>query len=434
MSSVMFSGLATGLDTASIVAQLVELRRAPIYRLQARRTGYEDKISALGTLKEKLLALQTAARDLDTAGEFLSLISTSSDENIFTATAGLDAAPGTYNITVESLATARKMASQGYDSPMAAVGSGSFTYTVGGRTETLTLADGTTLEGLRDAINAGAEGISATIINDGSSDGGYRLVVSAQETGTAGDFSLDLSGMAGSSALAFTDLSLAADARLTIDGLAVTASSNNPSDVISGLTLDLKAAGSTATLTVERDDQAIADKVKVLVDAYNDLAEFSTAQRASESPLYGDSTLRMVRGRIDALFTNSQGDGAVSMFAQIGVSRTREGTLEWNEEAFKTALGEDIGAVRDFFIQADGVTGKGYLIDQAVSDMTDSAEGMFKISIDSLNSRIRTADTRIERYESSIEAYRANLERRFIAMESMVAQLQAQGNYLNGIL
>ena len=47
MSSVSFSGLATGLDTGSIISQLVELKRAPIYRLQKDKKSYQDQISSL---------------------------------------------------------------------------------------------------------------------------------------------------------------------------------------------------------------------------------------------------------------------------------------------------------------------------------------------------------------------------------------------------
>ena len=64
MSSVSFTGLATGLDTASIVAQLLEIKRRPIYRLENRRLDFQSQLSALGTLKTKLLALQEAARDI----------------------------------------------------------------------------------------------------------------------------------------------------------------------------------------------------------------------------------------------------------------------------------------------------------------------------------------------------------------------------------
>jgi len=436
MSSIIFSGLATGLDTASIVSQLVELKRRPIYRLQQRRDGFQGQIDALASLREKLLALQTAARDLDTASEFLALGTSSSHENILQATAGDGAAPGVYDILVTSLAKARKVASQGYDSPLGTVGSGSFTYSVGGRTETLSVSAGTTLEGLRDAINAGTEGISASIINDGSATGGYRLVISATETGTAGDFTLDLTGLTGSDALVMTQQQAAADAVLTVDGLAVTTSSNHPADLISGLTLDLRGvtAGIPVTLSVTRDDETIAGKVEALVIAYNDLAGFASEQFKTDAALQGNSTLRMVRSRIDSIFGSAQSDGSVTMFAELGISRTREGLLEWDPDDFKTALDADFGGVRDFFIHADGVTGKGYLLDLAVKDMTDSISGLFKISTDSLNSRIKSTDRTIERYERTIEAYQINLERRFTAMEIMVSRLQSQGNYLNGMI
>ena len=58
MSMVSFSGLATGMDTASLVSQLIELKRAPIYRLQRQRSSYENQVAALGSLKTKLMALQ----------------------------------------------------------------------------------------------------------------------------------------------------------------------------------------------------------------------------------------------------------------------------------------------------------------------------------------------------------------------------------------
>ena len=349
------------------------------------------------------------------------------------ATAGPGAAAGNYTLIVDRLATARKMVSQGYDGEGALVGSGTLGWAAGGESGTITVAEGTTLVGLRDAINAQAAGVTASIINDGSASGGSRLVLSAAETGTAGDFSLDLAGLSGAGSPAFTDLQVAADASFTVDGLAVTSSSNRPADVISGLALDLRQTGGPVTITVDRNDEAMAAKVEALVNAYNDLADFTATQLAPEGALQGNSTLRMVRDRIDTLFTTPQATGDVTLFSQLGISRDRQGRLEWDAEAFESALAQDFGAVRDFFANADGVSGKGVLIGQAVDDMTDLASGLFKISSDSLDSRIRTADRNIERYERSIDAYRATLERRFRAMETMVARLQAQGSYLNGI-
>ena len=89
--------------------------------------------------------------------------------------------------------------------------------------------------------------------------------------------------------------------------------------------------------------------------------------------------------------------------------------------------------MRDFFIEREGNLGKGYLFDQAVEDMTDSIDGLFKISNDALNKKIDYADDSIDRYERSIESYQLTLERKFTAMEMMMAQLQAQGSYLGSI-
>ena len=87
MASVSFSGLATGLDTASIISQLVEIKRAPVYRLQRNRTGYENQIKSLSTFKDKLKALQDAANAMNTASEFSSLKASSSDTDFLNVTA-----------------------------------------------------------------------------------------------------------------------------------------------------------------------------------------------------------------------------------------------------------------------------------------------------------------------------------------------------------
>lgn len=108
MSIINFTGIATGLDTASIINQLVAIRRQPIVRLEYRRTMLEAARGTLATFKTKLLDLQSAAQALDTANEFAALIASSSAENLLTVTAGGDAAPGSYEIVVHNLAVAQK--------------------------------------------------------------------------------------------------------------------------------------------------------------------------------------------------------------------------------------------------------------------------------------------------------------------------------------
>lgn len=444
MSMISFGGLATGLDTGSIVAQLVELKRAPIYRLENQRTGYQNQIKALGTLKTKLIALQDAAKTLDTAGEFSSLKTTSSNEDFIKVSGDSDATPGSYNIKVHSLAQTQKDVSQGYDSRTDSVGSGILSFTVDGVTTDLSLVGYTSVESLANLINDSVDGVSASIINDGSASGAYRLVLSGDEAGSAGAFSVDASGISGGVTPIFTNQQAAQNAELEIDGIAVTATSNNTDEIISGLTINLlditvdEDAGLDKTIRIDVgvDDEGIADKVKGFVDVYNDLFSYITEQSAAEGDLRTNPTLRAVASRMENIFTTSLegGLGTITNFAHIGISRSVGGRqLTFKADDFKDALSENFSGVRDLFIERDGNLGKTYLIDMAVENMTDSVDGLFKISTDALNKKIDYADQGIDRYERSVEAYQTNMERKFTAMEMMVSQLQAQGSYLSSV-
>ncbi len=437
MSSVSFTGLATGLDTASIVAQLLEIKRRPIYRLENRRLDFQSQLSALGTLKTKLLALQEAAAKLDTLAEFNVLGATSSHEGLLTASAGSNAAPGLYEITIESLATARRVVSEGYASGDEVIGQGTVWITVGASTTALTLGADTTLNEFKDLINSSVDGVSASVINDGSGTDSHHLVLRSDTEGTAGDFQIDAGGLIGGQGLVLSTTQMAADARLTVDGISVTAAGNHPDEVISGLTLNLHQAdpGTVIRLQVESENEEIEQTVKGLVDAYNDLFSFIQEQSRPEGDLRGHPTLRSVASRMENLFNSplSGGLGSLSMMWEVGIKTGEDRQLVWDEDKFREALAADFSGVRDLFIERSGNLGKGYLIGAAIDDMTHSVDGLFKISNDALNNKIRTADKTIERYERGVESYRLNLEARFRAMERMVAQLQAQGSYLGGL-
>ena len=438
MSTINFSGIATGLDTASIISQLVAIRRRPIVRLEYRRTLLEAQRGALATLKTKLLDLQSATQALDTANEFAALTARSSVESLLTVTAGGDASPGSYDIVIHNLAEAQKDISQGYDSQYDSVGEGTVTFTVGGETIELTLRGFTSLEGLKNQINDNVPGINASLVYDGGDSGGYRLVLVGAEAGSESGFTADFSGLNGGIPPAMTTHTAAVDALLTIDGIEVQASGNTITDAISGLTLHLHGADSAQTVRVDvaTDAAAIADKVGDLIDRYNDLFIFVNEQMADDGTLNGNSTLRMVASRIETMFSTALDGGAgdVNMFYQVGITRGDERLLTFDRQEFRDALRDDYGGVRDFFIQREGNTGKAYLIEQTISGMTDAYHGLFKISSDSITAKLDSIDDSITRYERSVDAYRTILERKFLAMERMVASLQAQGSYLSSLI
>ena len=438
MSSIAFGGLATGLDTSSIITQLLELKKQPIYRLEERKKGFQAEISALGTFKSKLAALQEAALKLDTSSEFSSLKAASSDEDFLQATADSTAAPGSYTIEVLNRAVAQKDMSQGYDSKLDSVGSGTVTFTVDGQTTELDLVGYNSLESLANLINDNVEGVGASILYDGSAAGGYRLVLSGGEAGSAGAFTADFSGLSGGITPAVSTQTAAQDANLLIDGIAVTATSNRVEDAISGLSLDLRdaEAGREIYVEVARDNEGIAEQVKALVDAYNDVFSFVKEQTGAQGALRDNPTLRTVAGRIENLFSSSLegGLGSISTFSLIGVTRGEGRLLKFEEDDFAEALKASYGSVRDLFVEREGNVGKMPLLDDLIETLTDNTEGLFKTSTDMLNRKIDNADDTISRYERSVESYRVTLERKFTAMELMVSQLQAQGGYLSSMM
>ncbi|MDY0110478.1 MAG: flagellar filament capping protein FliD [Candidatus Krumholzibacteria bacterium] len=436
MSTITFSGLATGLNTADIVDQLVALKRVPITRLQNQRQGFQNQISALATLKTKLEAFQTAAQALKSANDFASLKASSSDEDILQVTAGSDASPGTYDISVESLAQAQKTRSQGYDNTLVNVGEGDLVITVGGEEHTLTLTGTTTLAQLATRINDEIVGLSASIVFNGAESGGYHLVLTG-DAGSAGAFTIDASGLSGGTAPVLTETQVAADASLVVDGLPVTASGNLLSGVISGLTLDLRTAapGTNVRVTVGTDAEGVKDQVKAFVDSYNDVFNFLEKELKVGGKLEGNASARSLGTRLENVMSASHSGGAFSTLAQIGIER-QQGTraLKFDAAKFENALSDNYAAVRDLFIERDGNIGKAALIDTAISTLTDRVDGLFKIGNDSLNRSIKNIDSTIERYERSIDNYRTTLERKFRAMESTVSLLQAQGNYLSSMV
>jgi flagellar hook-associated protein 2 len=437
MSTISFAGLATGLDTARIVDQLVDLRRIPIRRMQAQRQQFQTQISALGTLRTKLEAFQATAQALKTANDFASLRATSSHEDILTVSAGATAAPGTYDISVEALAQAQKSRSQGFDSTLVNVGEGELVITVGEEVHTLTLTGHTALSDLATQINNGIAGLSASVVYDGSESGGYHLILTGA-AGTANAYAIDASGLSGGTTPVFTTTQDATDASLLVDGLPVTASGNSLSNVISGLTLDLHTAspGTTVRVSVQTDAAGVKGQVKAFVDAYNDLFSFLEKELQAEGKLAGNTSARSLGARLESVLTAVHGgEGTYATLAQIGIERQQgTRTLKFDAARFEQALTADYASVRDLFIEREGNLGKAALIDEAVKQLTDRVDGIFKLGNDSLNRRIKNIDGSIERYERSIENYRTTMERKFRAMETTVSLLQAQGNYLGSMV
>jgi flagellar hook-associated protein 2 len=441
MSAIQFSGVASGLDTAKIVQELVALRRRPIQRYEREKSDLDRSLRALDDLNTALEKLRGLAEGLDTEGEFTSRAARAGNEDVFTATADSASPVGTFEVTVDQLAQTHRTVSQAYASVNDDVGAGNFSFTLGGETTTVTLdAGASSLSDLKLAINEADAGVTASVVNDGS---GYRLMLSADESGVANQFTTDASGLAGGTGPAFTVSTAGADAQLTIDqSITVTSPDNSVEGALEGTVLELKSVG-TSEVTIEGDTTALAEKLKEFATAYNELKDLVDAQSAQGGSMQGSSLLRGVRSTLSRIMTTSvstgdaQGDRIVA--ANIGLSLDRNGTMSLDENKLSEAVEADYGAVLDLFTQAPTETTGGGIAHQ-LSATIDSftrgsgdSRGLIDLRSDSINSEIDRIEDRIEREQRSIDLYESTLTRKFTAMEQTIARLQQQQGFFGGL-
>jgi flagellar hook-associated protein 2 len=443
MPTISSAGIGSGLDVASIVSQLMTLERQPLVALQQKEAGVQADLSAYGQLRSELSKFQTAMDGLGTLSKFKVYKATPEDEDVFTASASSTAAPGTYNIEVVQLAASHRQNSQRYaDKDTTTVGTAGDRIHVQVGTDTANAFEveigGKTLEQIRDAINVAADnvGVTATLVPDydtGTSTEYYRLVLTSDETGTANQMTLsfeDSGGGAIADPMGFTQLTAARDAQLKVEGYLAVRSSNTVSDVVDGVTLNLKATtatGVTKKLTVTRDDAAIEESVNEFVTAYNDLHAKLSELRTGE--LAGDTTLLTIESSLRNIFNTAPTglSGSYTWLSQVGVSIQVDGTMSLDSTALKSALATDFTGVAELFAHDD----QGYAFRlEALVDGYLQTDGLIDSREDGLNSRIDTLQERQDALERRLVMIEQRYTAQFAALDSLIGSLQATSSFL----
>ena len=178
---ITFSGLGSGLDTDSIISQLIDIERRPITLIQRRQVRLEQQKAIVKQINSGLLTLRDSAEKLADEDLFSIVKITSSDRDRVSVSATNEAAAGTLSVEVLGLAQARSLSSRSFGNLTEALGlSGEFV--INGQGIEVTAGD--SLLDLRDDINAADLGVSAQILTVASGDN--RLILTANEVGSAG--------------------------------------------------------------------------------------------------------------------------------------------------------------------------------------------------------------------------------------------------------
>src|SRR3569833_388302 len=340
---------SSSLDVQSLVSQLISSERAQYQApITARETKATVQLSAVSSLKGALSSFQTAVSGLKDASTFTPRTTSSSDEDVFTATSTGSASTGSYDINVIALAKAQQLASGPIGGgASAAVGTGTMTITYGGKSFDVVIdSTNNTLGNIRDAINkaSGNTGVQATLLNEAS---GSRLVLTSAHTGAANTIKIAVAGGDGGLAqFAYdgvnpsqvTQLRAAQDAHIkianTYDHYSTT---NTVTDVIDNVAITLKATSDDpVTLNIAEDTGSLKQKVTQFVTAYNalysnfsKLRSYDAASKAA-GPMLGDALLLGIESKIGLDLSNPV-DGVTGDYktlASLGITRQTDGTLK----------------------------------------------------------------------------------------------------------
>lgn len=433
--SVTVDGLFSGLDTTAIVNALVDAQSGPRNAMQRQLEDDRATLSALSDFNNRLESLASAAATLQELSD-KGYSATVPETAGFTAETGDGAIAGTYNISVTSLASSEMEVSQGYASrtdPL--MGTGTMDVTVAGVTTTVNITSGA-LNDVALALDE-VDGIQAYVLNTGGTDP-FQLVVQSESTGAANTIVIDTSGLGGGTTPVFTEAQAGADAALTINGLAVTASSNNVK-AVPGLTINLNEAGlGTSTIEVEIDETTISESLQAFVDSYNEVIDFqATRSNFNQStgeggPLFGDGTSRRIVDRIGTMVSSGYTTSTpLSILAEIGIQTQQLGTLGFDSSELSDAIARDFDDVIDF-LTSD--TGPLAVLQTEIEDLfVDPIEGAIKSRTASLEAGIRDLEDRIADEDDRLASQADTIRARFTRLESTLAELQSQTQFVSNL-
>ena len=233
MAGIQLSGLASGLDTASIIDSLMAVERQPRRRIEMRQASEQARRDGLNQVTTQLKALQDAATALRSTGTWADTQSvTSNDPTKVAVTRTGGAGPGGYDIAVTRLASSTQR-TYTYAPPAAGT---DLTFTVKDAQgadvpTTITLAVGATLDDAASTINTTA-GSPVFAVNVSG-----KLVLASRTTGENARFT-----MADSAGGTLTQESerLGQKAQGTVDGVPFDSETNVVTGAIPGLSLTFK--------------------------------------------------------------------------------------------------------------------------------------------------------------------------------------------------
>ena len=457
-------GAASGVLTQDLIDKLKNADKAQyVTPIDKKILKEKSQISAFGIDDALMDNLHDSALSLTQFGTFSSRVATSSVESVANVTANEGSDLQSFSLDVSQLATKETDESDSFGSATdkIATDDGSLTLDIKNAAGDVTSsydinynAD-MTLTDLRDAINdkAGDE-LHASIVQVG--DGDFRLFLNANKEGADQNFSItdndgnlsDDNGASDGGTNLTDNMSTTVDgvnAKFKYNGQDIERSSNSITDLLSGVTIDLKSTGTT-NIDVKQDRQKIEDKINNFIDKYNSAMfqlnqDTKSSQKEKERGIFSSSgTMRNMKREMQNLINSVGGTGG--MLQDYGIKYGVDGRLSLDSEKLNEQLDKNPDNVKAFFqggtfTNPDGTTtelkGAFNKIEEQVSKYSKFG-GILDNYKNSMSHTLDSLETQKEKATKRLEAKYATMAKRWSAYDAMISKLNAASTTLTTMI
>ena len=432
VTPLTFSGQSKySTDFQNIIDKYVSASSIQLKQLQRQQTADQNQLTAIASLDAAFTNLQDSLNSLTTAIGAESFTGSVSDPSVASITVGDNAWPGTFTLEIDSLgaitqtiSTAGLAVTNPNQSNLSS--DTSYSLTINGNTTTIKPVHNT-LAGLASAINAAGLGVSASIVNAGtSSSPDYRL--SVQST-TLADDTIQLTDSSNTQYLSQIGPP-GAPATYRVDGLPTLLESDSSSVTIApGVTVNLLAqtpAGSPITIGVQQTSNAAAGALANLASAYDQVVNALDAQHGLNAGALSGSSILIAAQRVMqsiGLYTDAGGNG----ISNIGLNLDASGNLSFNATRFAANFGGNMQELSNFL--GDTTTGFIASASNAISSLMDLESGLLTSEENTLSSAMTKLGRSITDQVTMINNNQQNLFTHLSNADATIFSLTNQVTY-----
>ncbi len=280
------------------------------------------------------------------------------------------------------------------------------------------------LNGLAQAINGAGAGVTATVTG---SAGAYSLSLSA-----SGPTTIQLNDLQSPTNL-ISDTNQGSNSNFDLNGVPISESTNNITDVIPGVSFTLLNTNPTGsvTLSLATDPTQLSSALQTFVTDYNTLVSQVQAQQGQNAgPLQGDLIINEITTDMQDLVTyfDPSSSSSIRSLSDLGVTFNDTGQMNFSTSTFNALSDNQISDAFQFL----GSANSGFAaLASNFTQLSDPVSGLMETQINGYQTENTDLGNEITTAQAQAAQIQASATSQAESADALVAELQQQQNDLD---